>query len=138
MELTLNRFAFYENSTIGRLNINGFFYCFTLEDAFRPDGLKIKGSTAIPAGRYQVVVNKSPRFQKELPLLLGVPNFIGVRIHSGNTPADTSGCILVGNNYRKDYIGESKNTEIDLVKKLKLLSMNESIWINVTNFSQSA
>jgi len=70
------------------------FLCYTLEDAERP--VKIKGETAIPTGTYTVIVTMSPRFKKELPLILNVPNFSGVRFHGGNTEQDTEGCPLLG------------------------------------------
>lgn len=72
------------------------FVCYTLEDQVRPDNVKINGKTAIPAGIYNVSVTMSTRFKKELPLLANVPNFSGVRIHGGNTDADSIGCVLVG------------------------------------------
>jgi len=70
------------------------FICYTLEDAIRDK--KIKNETAIKAGTYTVIVTMSPRFKKELPLLLNVPEFSGVRIHGGNTEKNTEGCVLVG------------------------------------------
>ena len=49
---------------------------------------KIPGHTAIPEGSYPVVISKSPRFKKWLPLVQGVPDFEGIRIHAGNYPDD--------------------------------------------------
>lgn len=106
MEITLNRKLKLENKTIGELLINGKKFCDTLEDkirlvwSFLPIrkllGVKIFGKTAIPAGRYQVVLAYSNRFKRVLPLLVNVPQFEGVLIHGGNTEADTEGCILIG------------------------------------------
>lgn len=81
--------------TIGRLSVNGDFECWTLEDPVR-DGPKIPGETAIPFGHYPIAITWSPRFKRDLPLLEYVRGFVGVRIHPGNVPADTDGCILVG------------------------------------------
>ena len=107
MKVTLKRCIFEDDTTIGVLRLDGKFQCFTLEDKIRE--IKIAGKTAIPKGNYKVILSMSNRFQKVLPLIMDVPNFAGVRIHSGNTHADTEGCILVGNlitNSRS--IGESK------------------------------
>src|SRR3989442_1816583 len=94
--MELRRKVFTSNSTIGELLINGKLECFTLEDRIRPPGVKVPGQTAIPEGSYEVIVTLSQRFKRDLPLLLNVPNFRGVRIHTGNTELDTEGCILVG------------------------------------------
>ena len=70
------------------------FICYTLEDKERL--VKIKGETAIPTGKYTVIVTMSPRFKKELPLIMNVPNFSGVRFHGGNNENDSEGCPLLG------------------------------------------
>jgi len=96
MQLLLNREPSVDDATIGRLFVNGRFFGFTCEDVVRAPGVKIYGETAIPSGTYKVLINKSRRFGKMLPLIVGVENFTGIRIHSGNGSEDTSGCILVG------------------------------------------
>ena len=83
MKLLLKRIAQKPNYTIGRLYIDGQYFCDTLEDAVREK--KIAGKTAIPEGTYEVIVNRSPKFKRDLPLLIDVPNFEGIRIHRGNT-----------------------------------------------------
>ena len=104
MRLHLQRERSSKNSTIGILTTDGF-QCFTLEDVTRDK--KIAGRTAIPAGTYKVVITYSPRFRKALPLLLDVPHFTGIRIHPGNTAADTEGCILPGLTRGTDWVGSS-------------------------------
>lgn len=94
MKLTLIRNKPIGNGTPGSLYIDGKFECFTLEDLERD--IKIPGLTAIPKGSYVVQITMSQRFKKLMPLLLNVPGFEGVRIHSGNNSGDTEGCILVG------------------------------------------
>lgn len=138
MEIRVDRFRYYDESTIGMMSIDGNFYCYTLEDVVRFSGPKVAGSTAIPTGRYEVVVNMSPRFKRELPLLVSVPGFTGVRIHRGNTATDTHGCLLVGRSWRKDFIGESKVMELALVKKLKeCIGKKGSIWLDIRNNVES-
>lgn len=98
-----------EEYTIGKLYIDGHYFCDTLEDKVRPNGEKIYGKTAIPAGTYKVKMTWSPRFKRYLPEILNVPNFTGVRIHSGNTAAETEGCVLLGLNKVKGKVLNSKN-----------------------------
>jgi hypothetical protein len=105
MKITLKRVALRDTYTIGKLYIDGSYFCDTIEDKVRDlnkDGVfdngevKIKGKTAIPYGTYEVVWSYSPRFGKFTPRLLNVNSFDGVLIHSGNTAEDTEGCIIVG------------------------------------------
>lgn len=117
MQITIKRLYKTDTSTIGELLIDGIFECFTLEDAERK--VKIKAETAIPKGSYKVIINESNRFKRLLPLLLNVPDFEGVRIHSGNSNHDTEGCILVGQTRNKNYIGQSRKAFDKLFKKMQ-------------------
>jgi len=129
MDLLLKRVDFSDESTIGELSVDGVFECYTLEDKVRP--VKIKGMTAIPAGDYEVVINYSARFDRQLPLLLNVPNFDGIRIHWGNTSKDTEGCILVGKTKGKDSIEQSRDAFDSLFAKMKAASEKEKIFISI-------
>lgn len=115
--LTLKRLYPTDDYTIGELYIEGEYYCDTLEDTVREE--KIAGKTAIPYGKYEVIVNRSPKFKRELPLLLDVPNFTGIRIHRGNDAEDTSGCILVGENKVKGKVINSTQYELEITKLIK-------------------
>jgi len=117
MKIEVKRLHRTDNSTIGELTIDGKFECYTLEDIER--NVKIKGETAIPKGTYKVIINQSNRFKRMLPLLIGVPNFEGVRIHAGNSNHDTEGCILVGQNRSVDYITKSRKAFDSLFKKMQ-------------------
>ena len=120
MEIRINRIASKEDYTIGKLYINGTYFCDTLEDTDR--GLadtmqvneilanKLKGITAIPTGKYDVILTFSQRFKRVLPLLLNVKGFEGIRIHAGNTNKDTEGCLLVGANKAKGQVLNSRAT----------------------------
>jgi hypothetical protein len=117
--------------TIGELLVNGEHECFTLEDVVRPpDAPKVFGETAIPYGIYSVVITYSPHFQRDLPLLVGVPQFEGVRIHPGNTAADTEGCLLVGVGRGNATITGSRVAFEALYPKIKgALDMGEEVTI---------
>lgn len=134
MELKLLRKYCKQAYTIGHLYIDGKYFCDTLEDTVRDlvTERKVKGSTAIPAGRYKVVLNWSPRFGRPLPLLLDVPDFDGIRIHTGNTAEDTEGCILVGRNKLPGTVTESKATMAALMHLLTSANnKREEIWITI-------
>jgi hypothetical protein len=117
MKLLLKRIHRTDVSTIGELYVDGVFECYTLEDIERD--VKIKSETAISKGTYKVIITMSNRFKRLLPLLMNVPNFQGVRIHSGNTNHDTEGCILVGQTRSKDFIGKSRKAFDILFKKMQ-------------------
>jgi hypothetical protein len=129
MQLQLIRNVFTDNSTIGELSVNGVFECFTLEDKVRP--VKIKGETAIPSGTYEVAVTFSNKFQKFLPLLMNVPNFDGIRIHPGNFPKDTLGCILVGQGKGVDSISNSRLAFAPLFDKIQSVVRTEKVFIEI-------
>jgi hypothetical protein len=132
MELDLRRVELSAICTIGELYVDGEFECYTLEDAVRDR--KIPGETAIPPGRYQVVLNWSPRFRRILPLLVDVPGFEGVRIHPGNTAADTEGCILVGHARGAAAVFQSRAAFEGLFLKLEAATIvGREIWITVRN-----
>ena len=120
--------------TIGRLeDENGKKLCDTLEPIWRNyDGgeLKIPKKSAIPEGTYRVVTTYSLRFRKYLPLLVGVPGFEGVRIHSGNTSRDTEGCILVGHNLQ---VGKVLWSRITLEKLMKLIENEKESYLTIKN-----
>ena len=120
MKITVIRTHGTKGFTHGQLHIDGVYFCDTMEDQERD--IKIDGETAIPCGQYKVIINMSARFNRLMPLLLNVPNYTGVRIHSGNTSANTDGCLLVGKPYKNDFITASKETFAALFK-----TMNDAI-----------
>ena len=134
MKLVLTRHARRADYTIGRLeDENGMKVCDTLEPTWRDykgGEMKIPRKSAIPEGSYRVVVTKSRRFQKYLPLLVGVPGFEGVRIHAGNTSRDTEGCILVGQNLQ---VGKVLWSRITLEKLMKLIENEKEIYLTIKN-----
>lgn len=141
MELLLIRSERTEQSTIGDLFINGEHECFVLEDTdrgLRQDmpleeikEIKIKGKTAIPSGKYEIVISFSNKFKKYLPLLLSVPGYEGVRIHSGNTAADTEGCPLTGESKGNNAVFNSKKAFTKLFNKMKAVEKKEKTFITI-------
>ena len=132
MLLTVVREPSKNGCTLGEMLLDGAHECYTLEDVVRDE--KIDGETAIPAGKYRVVLTMSQRFGKVLPELLNVPNYQGVRIHSGNVAADTRGCILVGEEKGADRVLRSREAMIELMAALSgVIENGESVWIEVKN-----
>lgn len=126
MKIRLIRRFKGQDYTIGDLYVNGEWFCNTLEDTVREK--KIKHITAIPEGTYDVVLTHSPKFKRVLPLIQNVPEFSGIRIHSGTDQNDTSGCVLVGENTEKGKLTNSKHT---LAKLMSLLEGQENIKIEI-------
>lgn len=126
--------------TIGKLSINGKSICDTLEDTDRgltqdmsADAIKAKkvyGKTAIPTGTYEVTMSYSNRFKKVMPLLLDVKGFEGIRIHSGNIPEDTEGCILCGKNTEVGKVLNSR-TYTNLVYNYIQNGLGEGVTIKI-------
>lgn len=135
MRLTLKRIANKDNYCIGKLYINGKYFCDTLEDVDRGlddsmtevDILKQKkyGQTAIPTGIYTVLLTYSPKYKKVMPLINNVKGYSGIRIHSGNTSKDTLGCLLVGKNTVVGRLTDSRNTYNALYKRLQQKGSNK-------------
>ena len=119
MKLLLERKYLMDTYTIGKLSINGEYFCDVLEDKVRMPFIKIPKETAIPYGTYIVSITYSGKFQREMPLLNNVPQYSGIRIHSGNTEVDTEGCLLVGENKIKGKVINSKVTFDKLYPILK-------------------
>ena len=128
MRLTLKRIANRKDYCIGKLYINGKYFCDTLEDVDRGlddsmseddiKQIKIKGQTAIPVGIYTVLLTYSPKYKKVMPLINNVKGYSGIRIHSGNSSKDTEGCLLVGKNTVVGRLTDSRNTFNALFKRL--------------------
>jgi len=135
MKLVLIRDQSDLDCTFGRLYINGLFECHTLEDVDRhleDGGEKVASATAIPRGEYKLTIDWSNRFKKEMLHVLDVPQFAGIRIHSGNTSEDTEGCLLLGNGRAKAYLLDSRSAVqkvFDAVEKA--LDRGEEVTIEV-------
>ncbi len=129
MLIEVKRFEFKDTHTVGKMYVDGVYECYTLEDAVR-NGTKVIGKTAIPIGTYKLIIDASTRFKQDMPHILDVPDFTGVRIHAGNTSADTDGCILLGSSWAgKDFIGNSKIAYKKFFDKLK---QNKTVSITIS------
>ena len=141
MNLTLKRLNLTPNYTEGELYVNGVYFCKTLEDTnrdlnkngqFDNNEKKVYGETCIPYGKYKVILSYSSKFKRELPEILKVPNFQGIRIHRGNKISDTLGCVLCGEKVKNGYLSNSTPYEIKLVELFKQAkSRNEESFIEI-------
>jgi len=151
MEIVVKRIAKKNTYTIGRLAER--YFCDTLEPTWRnllgvelspqevnvrlgrvsgKKAQKMKGVTAIPEGTYPLLITHSPSFKLWLPYVQGVPGFEGIRIHSGNKPSDTQGCILVGKNDRKGWLSYSYCWLVRLVDRIvEARGRDEPVWITI-------
>ena len=127
MKLTLKRIALRSTYTIGRLYVDGDYFCDTLEDTVRDlnkngkfdnGEKKIYAKTAIPYGTYEIKWTYSPRFKKYTPQLMNVPSFEGIRIHAGNTSSDTEGCLILGENKQ---VGKVLNSRVTINKFYQII-----------------
>lgn len=140
MKLTLERNFFGSTFTKGLLSIDGSVFCHTVEDLDRyleKEGCsaKVQDKTCIPRGTYDVIMDYSNHFDMVMPHILNVPCFDGVRIHSGNSSADTEGCLIVGysnDNNSQDWIGLSRKCATDLYEKMNdAIKNKESITLEI-------
>jgi len=137
MILRLIRYIYETDRTIGKLFSNEMQpLCFTLEDVVRKNGAKIPTFSAISDGLFEITICFSNRFQRSMPLLLNVPNFSGIRMHGGNKPTDTDGCILLGKNLFLNVDGSYviQETQEKLVTAyINRFIKTEKVYINIIN-----
>lgn len=140
MKLTLKRIALRPTYTIGKLYIDDVYFCDTIEDTVRDTNKsgkfdngeqKIKGKTAIPYGTYEIKWTYSPRFKKYTPQMMNVPSFEGIRIHSGNTSADTEGCLILGKNKQVGKVLNSRATINKFYPIIKEACSNGKVTIEI-------
>lgn len=140
MKLTLKRIALRPTYTIGKLYIDDAYFCDTLEGTVRDTNKsgkfdngeqKIKGKTAIPYGTYEIKWTYSPRFKKYTPQLMNVPSFEGIRVHAGNTSADTEGCLILGENKQVGKVLNSRATINKFYPIIKEACSNGKVTIEI-------
>lgn len=140
MKLTLKRIALRPTYTIGKLYINDVYFCDTIEDTVRDlnkngkfdnGEKKVHSKTAIPYGIYEIKWTYSPRFKKYTPQLMNVPSFEGIRIHAGNTSADTEGCLILGKNKQVGKVLNSRATINKFYPIIKNACSNGKVTIEI-------
>lgn len=140
MKLTLKRIALRPTYTIGKLYIDDVYFCDTIEDTVRDlnkngkfdnGEKKVHSKTAIPYGIYEIKWTYSPRFKKYTPQLMNVPSFEGIRIHAGNTSADTEGCLILGKNKQVGKVLNSRATINKFYPIIKNACYNGKVTIEI-------
>lgn len=135
MNLILKRDVFANTFTLGDFLVEGKHFGFTCEDKDRhleDGGEKVYGETAIPRGKYRVILSYSHHFNKTMPELLGVEGFEGIRIHGGNTDKDSLGCILLGSSRTQNGVANCKPINDKLISLLEQAEdLGEQSWITV-------
>ncbi len=137
MFLRLVRWCFSDSSTNGDLSVGDSLTLCALENAYDEKLESIQGAgKAIPFGTYRVALTVSERAKAgklwtpdpdhRLPLLLDVPGRSGIRIHAGNIPANTEGCILVGKSWT---VGSIYDSRVALTALMKLLTGDDTITV---------
>lgn len=145
-KLELFRLRFHETRTVGQLYWEGELFCFTLEDKMREvpnqpvEKWKVQDETAIPQGKYRLVLQNSPKFGPDTITLRNVPGFTEIRIHSGNTEHQTEGCIIVGHRLNDDgtiKFGTTRPAVRDLKYRIKkALSQGHRIELEIVNMTR--
>lgn len=152
MKLLLQRTHANERRTWGKLYADGVFVCYTLEDAVREvqgqsvDVWKVMGETAIPSSTYrgapyQITLENSPRFGPDTLTIRDVPGFVGVRMHAGNTEADTEGCVLLGQAIdAAGIVGGTSRSAVALVKDVvkRATDLHRVVTLEITNITEVA
>lgn len=121
LKLVRNPATSTDKFTKGEMLANGVHLGYVCEDADRfleKGGIKVPGETAIPRGKYRVIISFSQRFQRNMPEVLGVPDFSGIRIHGGNTAMDTHGCPLLGLSLTPDGVRDCASVNSFLMKEI--------------------
>lgn len=140
MKLTLKRIALRPTYTIGKLYIDDVYFCDTIEDTVRDlnkngkfdnGEKKVHSKTAIPYGIYEIKWTYSPRFKKYTPQMMNVPSFEGIRIHAGNTSADTEGCLILGKNKQVGKVLNSRATINKFYPIIKNACSNGKVTIEI-------
>lgn len=136
LNLMIRRFGFQAKFTKGEMLANGIHLGYTCEDVDRrleTGGTKVPKETAIPRGRFKVTISHSNRFDKEMPEVLSVPQFSGVRIHGGNTAKDTEGCPLLGAELTPDGVRDCMTINSMLIKMIgECIAQGNECWLEVT------